>query len=123
LVASSASSTLIGGRIEGRRRAIIVLPEPGGPSSSTLCPPAAATLQRALHGGVALHVGEIVLHPCLARLQHRDIVGQRRQRLRQPHHGHHRQPVADIDLYVNRAGVDHQCDAGLHVCEHERYAH
>ena len=32
-----------GGRIAGSRRASIVLPEPGGPTSSTLWPPAAAT--------------------------------------------------------------------------------
>ena len=41
-VTSSASSKVSGGRIPGSRRAIIVLPAPGGPTSSRLCPPAAA---------------------------------------------------------------------------------
>ena len=40
---SSASSTVIGGRMEGRRRASMVLPEPGEPIISRLCPPATAT--------------------------------------------------------------------------------
>jgi len=39
---SSASSSVISGRIPGRQRAIIVLPLPGGPIISTLWPPAAA---------------------------------------------------------------------------------
>jgi hypothetical protein len=43
LVPLSASSTVIAGRIEGLERASNVLPEPGGPVISTLCPPAAAT--------------------------------------------------------------------------------
>ena len=42
LVVSTASSKLISGRIEGRRLASMLLPVPGGPISSTLCPPAAA---------------------------------------------------------------------------------
>ena len=42
-VTSIASSSVSGGRIDGRRRASMVFPEPGGPSSSTLWPPAAAT--------------------------------------------------------------------------------
>ena len=41
-VTSSASSRCSGGSNAGRRRASIVLPLPGGPSSSRLCPPAAA---------------------------------------------------------------------------------
>ncbi len=41
--ASMASAGSSGGRIEGRRRAAIDLPTPGGPSISRLCPPAAAT--------------------------------------------------------------------------------
>ena len=47
---SSASSGVIGGRMEGIRRAIIVLPEPGEPIISRLCPPATAisTALRAL---------------------------------------------------------------------------
>ncbi len=36
-----------GGRMPGRRRASIVLPEPGGPTSSRLWPPAAAISRRA----------------------------------------------------------------------------
>src|SRR5438552_336637 len=43
IVTSIASSSASGGRIDGRRRASMVLPEPGGPMSSTLWPPAAAT--------------------------------------------------------------------------------
>ena len=41
-VTSKHSSQLRGGRIDGRRRASIVLPVPGGPTRSTLWPPAAA---------------------------------------------------------------------------------
>ena len=39
---SSASSRPRGGRIDGSRRAASVLPAPGGPTNSRLCPPAAA---------------------------------------------------------------------------------
>ena len=42
-VTSIASSALSGGRIDGSRRAIIVLPVPGGPCRNRLWPPAAAT--------------------------------------------------------------------------------
>ena len=42
-LASSASSRVGAGRIEGRRRASIVLPAPGEPTISRLWPPAAAT--------------------------------------------------------------------------------
>ena len=42
-VTSIASSGCSGGRIDGSRRAIIVLPVPGGPCRKRLCPPAAAT--------------------------------------------------------------------------------
>lgn len=42
-VTSSASSRVISGRMDGKRRASMLLPEPGGPTSSTLCAPAAAT--------------------------------------------------------------------------------
>ena len=41
-VTSSASAALSRGRIEGARSASIVLPVPGAPLSSRLCPPAAA---------------------------------------------------------------------------------
>ena len=41
-VASSASSNVSGGRMPGTRRAIIVLPAPGGPTIRRLWPPAAA---------------------------------------------------------------------------------
>lgn len=41
-VVSSALSSVIGGMIDGSRRASIVLPEPGEPIISTLWPPAAA---------------------------------------------------------------------------------
>jgi hypothetical protein len=40
---SSASENVNGGRIPDSRRASIVLPDPGGPTNNTLCPPAAAT--------------------------------------------------------------------------------
>jgi hypothetical protein len=43
VVASIASSNDNGGRMPGNRRASIVLPAPGGPIISRLCPPAAAT--------------------------------------------------------------------------------
>ena len=43
LVVSSASSRVIDGRMVGRRRASMVLPAPGGPMSSRLWAPAAAT--------------------------------------------------------------------------------
>ena len=43
LVTSSASSRVSLGRMEGRLRASSVLPLPGGPLMSRLCPPAAAT--------------------------------------------------------------------------------
>jgi hypothetical protein len=43
LVTSSASASVIWGRIEGKARASIVLPLPGGPLSSTLWKPVAAT--------------------------------------------------------------------------------
>ena len=43
LVVSSASSSDIAGRMPGRRRASMVLPDPGGPMSRMLCAPAAAT--------------------------------------------------------------------------------
>ena len=42
LVASKASSKVMSGRMEGRRFASMLFPEPGGPSSSTLWPPPAA---------------------------------------------------------------------------------
>ena len=41
-VTSSASAVVVRGRIEGSRRASIVFPQPGGPTSTTLWPPAAA---------------------------------------------------------------------------------
>ena len=43
LVASNASSGLMGGRIDGSERANSVLSLPGGPLMSRLWPPAAAT--------------------------------------------------------------------------------
>ena len=42
-VTSSASSKLRSGKIVGTARASMVFPEPGGPMSSPLCPPAAST--------------------------------------------------------------------------------
>ena len=42
-VTSSASSGVRGGRMDGIRRASIVLPAPGDPTMSRLCPPATAT--------------------------------------------------------------------------------
>ena len=41
-VDSSASANVMSGKMVGMQRAISVLPEPGGPIISTLCPPAAA---------------------------------------------------------------------------------
>ena len=42
-VVSSISSRLMSGRMETIRFASMLLPEPGGPTMRTLCPPAAAT--------------------------------------------------------------------------------
>src|SRR5919199_1370441 len=47
-VTSRASARLRGGRIDGRRRASIVLPTPGGPESSRLWPPAAAMVSASM---------------------------------------------------------------------------
>ena len=49
------------GRIEGIRRASIVLPVPGAPSSSRLCPPAAAISSAQQRRGVAPDVGQVGL--------------------------------------------------------------
>jgi len=43
LVVSIASFFDISGKIVGNRFASMLLPEPGGPSKSMLCPPQAAT--------------------------------------------------------------------------------
>ena len=43
MVVSRASCNVSGGRIDGRRFAIIDFPEPGDPMSSMLWPPAHAT--------------------------------------------------------------------------------
>ena len=56
---SSASARVSGGRIDGSRRASIVLPTPGGPESRRLWPPAAAIGQRADDVDVAADVGEV----------------------------------------------------------------
>ena len=58
-VASSASSSVSGGRIVGRRLASIVFPAPGGPTMITLWPPAAATSSARLTCVLALHVAEV----------------------------------------------------------------
>ena len=42
-VVSKLSASVSGGKIEGKRFAIILLPQPGLPTSNRLCPPAAAT--------------------------------------------------------------------------------
>ena len=49
-VTSSASARVSGGRIDGSRRASIVLPVPGGPTSSRLCAPAAAMTSASIAG-------------------------------------------------------------------------
>ena len=47
LVVSKASFKVIGGKIDGKRFANIVFPDPGGPIKMILCPPAAAiSMQR-----------------------------------------------------------------------------
>ena len=43
LVVSRASLSVSGGRIDGRRLAIMLFPDPGLPTSKMLCPPAQAT--------------------------------------------------------------------------------
>ena len=58
-VTSIASARVSGGRIEGSRRASIVLPTPGGPDSSRLWPPAAAIVERADRRRVAADVREV----------------------------------------------------------------
>ena len=54
-----ASARVSGGRIDGRRRASIVLPVPGGPESRRLCEPAAAIVSARIAYGVSADVGEI----------------------------------------------------------------
>ena len=58
-VTSIASSGVSGGRIDGRRRASIVLPVPGGPCRNRLWPPAAATSSAGDERVVAADVGEV----------------------------------------------------------------
>ena len=69
-VHSSASSKVSGGRIPPSRRASIVLPAPGGPDSSRLCPPAAATSSARRAQQLSAHVGEIAVRG-LSRRRHR----------------------------------------------------
>ena len=56
---SIASAGPSGGRIEGSRRAASDLPAPGGPMTSRLCPPAAATSSPRRRPGWPLQVGEV----------------------------------------------------------------
>ena len=58
-VTSTASARESGGRIEGSRRASIVLPTPGGPESSRLCAAGGSDGQRLDDVGVAADVGEV----------------------------------------------------------------
>ena len=67
-VTATASSTVSGGRMDGSRRASMVLPEPGGPSSSTLCPPAAATSSARLADGPPV-IGIETLEEAIAYLR------------------------------------------------------
>ena len=82
-----------GGRIEGRRRPSIVLPVPGGPASSRLWPPAAASSSArrarswprtsARSGGIGLRRPRPV-----ARRVAAEIATEVRDRLREVAHGH-----------------------------------
>ena len=58
-VASSASRRVMGGRMDGSRRASMLLPEPGGPIMAALCPPGGGDLQHPLHLLLAPHFGKI----------------------------------------------------------------
>ena len=58
-VTSSASSLVSGGRMPGSRRPSIVLPVPGGPASSTLCSPAAASSKRPTATLLTAHLREV----------------------------------------------------------------
>ena len=58
-VTSSASSRVSGGRMPGSRRPSIVLPVPGGPASSTLCSPAAASSSARRPALLAAHLREV----------------------------------------------------------------
>ena len=68
-----------GGRIDGRRRASIVLPTPGGPESSRLWPPAAAIVSALDDVGVAADVGEVEVGAPGARGTPVVAVGRRRR--------------------------------------------
>ena len=72
-VTSIASSRVSGGRIDGSRRASIVLPVPGGPCRNRLWPPAAATSSAGIEPVVAADV---------ARGPAARARGSRRRRLR-----------------------------------------
>ena len=71
MVVSSASSRVSGGRMVGRRRASIVLPEPGEPIINDVVSARRSDLQRPFHMRLPFHVGEVLGIPqrlCAERL-------------------------------------------------------
>ena len=66
-VTAIASSRVSGGRIDGSRRASIVLPVPGGPGQQEVVAAGGGDRQRADRAGVAAHVGEVGLAPASSR--------------------------------------------------------
>ena len=71
LVVSRDSLMVSGGRIVGRRFAIMVFPAPGGPIMITLCPPAAAISKARLY------------FPDLLHLQNRNLIFQAGNKIHQ----------------------------------------
>ena len=61
-----ASSKDMGGRMDGMRRASMVLPEPGGPIIKRLCASGGGHLQCSLGVLLPLHLGKIVAVSALA---------------------------------------------------------
>ena len=93
---SSASARLRGGRIEGSRRAASDLPAPGGPTTSTLCPPAAAISSAQAQVGLPPEVGQVgkdglraVRTPGHARGRTRLVVRAQHRQLGKPGKGNH----------------------------------
>ena len=90
-VTSTASARDSGGRIEGRRRASIVLPTPGGPESSRLCAAGGGDGQRLDDVGVAADVGEVEV-----------ALGERERRSRRRSGGGGRSPPRRISATCAR---------------------
>ena len=72
-VTSIASSSVSGGRIDGRRRASIVLPEPGRSEQQHVVRAGGGDLEGALGMRLAAHVGEVAGRRRRAREQRRGV--------------------------------------------------